>query len=346
MSGNVEIKETGRGVFAPITLLEVQDGFNVRQDTKPEDELVKSVETHGVLRPLHVRNNPKRPGYYFIIDGERRFNAAKKVKLKELPIIPEGDLDETTALVMSLVTNEGAKPLTAKEEAQAFTRLKDNEIPVGEIARVMGRSKRKVEETLRALESGDDDLAQGVATDDPEVKIPPRAAARAANLPKEKRKVVAPRLKGKSAREGVEIVRKAEKEEGITRRGRKASDYPWSKNAKGLAEMLEKAAKSIIRKDEAGKRRAEHHLEIISVLKGKTEPGELYVSIMESQKKELVKKTKAKAPRKTAAKKKTPRKKAARKKTAKKAAPKKAPTSAKVKIKLRGKAAAGKKAAA
>lgn len=328
MTKTTELETTGRGIVAPLSLLSVEPGFNVREDTTPEAEFLDSVKTHGVLRPLHVRNNPEKPGHYLIVDGERRFNAATKAKLKEVPVIPEGDLDTITALVMSLVANEGAKHLSAHEEATAFKRLKDEGVPVDEIGRVMGRSKRKVEETLRALESGDEDLAKGVTTDDPEEKIPPRAAARAATLPKETRAKVVKEIKGKNAREGVAVVRKAEKEAGITRRGRKAKDYPWAKNAKGLAEMLEKAAKSVIRNGEAGNRRAEHHLEVIEVLKGKTEPGELYVTILEAQEREAKKATKTKATtKKKVAKKVT--KKAAAKKTGKRASKKKKTTSKK-----------------
>jgi ParB/RepB/Spo0J family partition protein len=322
-TANGEIQVTGRGIIAPITLLEVQPEFNVREDTNPEKEFLKSVETHGVLRPLHVRDNPEKPGCFFIVDGERRFKAAKKAALKEIPIIPEGEMTSAEALVMSLVANEGAKHLTPKEEAMAFKRLKDDQVSVDEIARVMGRSKRKVEETLRALESGDEDLVKGVTTDDPKEKIPPRAAARAATLPAKARKEVATKIKGKNAREGVKIVRQVEKAAGIKRRGRKARDYPWSHNAKGLAEMLEKAAKKLIRSGGSGGRRASHHLEVIEVLKGKKEPGDLYIEIMQAQEKQM--ETKKKVATKKAAKKKTT-KKASKKKAAKKKASKKKAT--------------------
>lgn len=339
-----ELETTGRGIFAPLNLLEVKPGFNVREDTNPEDEFLASIKAHGVLRPLHVRNNPEKPGHYFIVDGERRFNAATKAKLKEVPVIPEGDMEEEAALVMSLVANEGAKHLTAREEANAFTKLKEAGIEVAEIARVMGRSKRKVEETLRALESGDEELIKGVTTDDPEEKIPARAAARAATLPPKARAEAVQEIKGKNAREGVKVVRAKEKEAGITRRGRKARDYPWARDAKDRCELLEKAAKALLK--EGVNRKAQAHLEVIEVLKGKVEPGELYVSIMEAQQKEAAKAAKQKAAKKapskkTAVKKKTTSKKTVAKKATKKKAPAKKAASKKVaKIQVRKKKAA------
>lgn len=336
MPETTELQTTGRGVVAPMSLLQVQDGFNVRFDTTPEDEFLSSVKTHGVLRPLHVRNDPKKPGYYLIVDGERRYRAAKKAKLASVPVIPEGDMGDAEALVMSLVANEGAKHLSAKEEAAAFKRLQEDGVPVPEIARVMGRSERKVEETLRALDSGDDELIAGVTSEAPEDKIPARAAARAATLPPKKRKEVIPKLKGKNAKEGVAAVREAEKEEGISRRGRKARDYPWAKNAKGLAEMIEKAAKKLVKAGGPGYRRSEHHLEVIEVLKGKKEIGDLYVSVLEDNREEAPSAPKKRgrpkkvtAEKKTATKKKpgrpkktTTKKKVAKKKTAAKKAPK------------------------
>ena len=327
MASNGEIEQTGRGIVSPISLLEVMPGFNVREDTKPGKEFLSSVKTHGVLRPIHVRNNPKKPGKYYIVDGERRLIAALAAELEEVPIIPEGDMEDSEALVMSLVANDGAKHLTHKEEAMAFKRLKDDDVPVSEIAQVMGRSKRKVEETLRALESGDEDLVTGVTTDDPKEKIPPRAAARAATLPAKKRKAVVQKIKGKNAREGVRVVRQVEKAAGIKRRGRKARDYPWARNAKGLAEMLEKAANKIIKSGDLGARRAHHHLEIIQVLKGKTEPGDLYIELLQAQKKEEMKRMASKKPTKKKAVKKKATKKVARKKATKgkKATKRKAP---------------------
>jgi ParB/RepB/Spo0J family partition protein len=325
MTENMETQQTGRGIVAPIGLLEVEDGFNVREDTSPEKEFLSSIKAHGVLRPLHVRNNPKKPGYFFIVDGERRFNAAVEAEIDEVPIIPEGDMKPVTALVMSLVANDGSKPLTSKEEATAFTRLKEAKISVKEIAQVMGRSKRKVEETLRALESGDEDLSNGVTTDNPKEKIPPRAAARAATLPAETRKGVVPALKGKNARDGVKLVRQVEKEAGITRRGRKAKDYPWARDAKGRAEILEKAAKQILKG--GVNRRAEAHMEIIQCLKGKTEVGDLYLELQPEEKAEAKttkrKATKKKTKKKAATKKKATKRKATKKKASKKKATKK-----------------------
>jgi len=310
----LEIQSTGRGIMAPLSLLEIEEGFNVRTDTNPDDEFMGSVKAHGVLRPLHVRNNVKHPGHYLIVDGERRFRAAIAADLTEVPIIPEGDMDDASALVMSLVANEGSKPLTIKEEAKAFQRLRSGGVDIAEIARVMGRSKRKVEETLRALESGDEEIVDGLLAENEDERIPPRVAARAVNLPEKTRKEIAPKLKGKNVIEGVKIVRELEKEAGLVRRGRKASEYPWAADAKKRAELLEKAAKQVLK--EGVNRRADAHLEIIACLKGKTEPGELYVDIMEAQKtpaskepKEKVVKKAKKGSKKTTAAKNTRKKK-------------------------------------
>lgn len=278
-NGEMEIRQTGRGFEAPLNLLSVKDGFNVRQDTSPEAELVRSVKAHGVLNPLHVRNNPERPGHYFLVDGERRLNAAKEAECDTVPIIPEGDLDDAEALVMSLATNDGQKPLTGAEIGAAFQRLKDAKLDEKEIARVMGFETRKVKETLQALADGTEELQKAVTASEKSERIPPRAAARAATLPKGDQKKIVAKMKGKNAKQGVAMVRQVEKKKNIRRRGRKASDFPFVSDARKQTELLEIVLKWILKNmqvTKAEEARITAHAEVIELLKGKRPLTRLY----------------------------------------------------------------------
>jgi ParB family chromosome partitioning protein len=274
-----ELKVTDRGIEAPLSLLSVQKGFNVREDTKPDEEFLKSVKEHGVLRPIHVRNDPENEGAYLIVDGERRFNAATKLGHKTIPVIPEGEMDDTAALVLSLVSNEGHRTLTPRETANAFSRLKEAGVEEKEIARVMGFELRKVKETLRVLEKGDDELIEAVKAEKKKERIPPRAAARAADLPKEVQKKVAKEMKGKNVKEGLKVVRREEKKLGAKKRGRKAVDYELAPNVKKTCMLLESAVRAKLKK-EPSNQRGKAHLEVINVLKGKLEITELYPNMI------------------------------------------------------------------
>ena len=82
-------------------------------------ELSESIKQYGVLSPLLVQ---KRKDYYEIIAGERRWRAAKKAGLKEVPVIIR-DLSEQEIVEISLIENIQREDLNPIEEALAYRRL-------------------------------------------------------------------------------------------------------------------------------------------------------------------------------------------------------------------------------
>jgi ParB/RepB/Spo0J family partition protein len=325
---------TNRGIEVSMSVIKPKVGFNVREDANPDEELLALIKEHGVLRPLHIRNDPDNDGFYLIVDGERRYNAAKKLGLETVPCIPEGEMNDDDALVVSVVANGGHKDLSSRETANAFKRLREAGVDEEEIARVMGCKVRKVKETLRALEKGVDEIKEGVKADAPEERIPPRAAARAADLPEDIQKEVAKKIRGKNVTEGLEEVRKEEKKLGIKKRGRKTSEYHLAPGTKKLCQLLETVATATL-KQKPGDKRSNAHLEVIYVLKGDLDIIELYpkaeITIQEGSQKGLKKKmttektagkktAKAKKAGKTKTKKATKAKKVVKSKAGKKAA--------------------------
>ncbi|WP_027133592.1 ParB/RepB/Spo0J family partition protein [Geminicoccus roseus] len=117
-----------------------------------EDELeslADSMRRHGLLQPLLVR--PKGDQGYEIVAGERRWRAAQRAGLDEVPVLIR-ELGERETLEIALVENVQRKDLSPLEEADAYRRLTDEFGHTQEdIASVLGRSRSHVANTIRLL---------------------------------------------------------------------------------------------------------------------------------------------------------------------------------------------------
>ena len=89
-------------------------------ETKLE-ELANSIKKNGIIQPIAVRNDKQDPGRYEIVAGERRWLAAQKVGLHEVPIIVL-DLDDNESLEVAIVENIQRDDLNVIEEAKAHGR--------------------------------------------------------------------------------------------------------------------------------------------------------------------------------------------------------------------------------
>jgi len=108
-------------------------------------ELMASIAEKGVIQPLVVR---QRGGRFQIVAGERRYQAAVQVGLRELPVvIREADDDE--AIELALVENLQRKDLTPFEEADALQALAQRcGYTHEEVARKLGKSRTAITESL------------------------------------------------------------------------------------------------------------------------------------------------------------------------------------------------------
>ncbi len=115
-------------------------------------ELSESIKQHGVLAPLWVHEVKKaKDTYYEIIAGERRWRAAKKAGLKEVPVIVM-DLTEQEIVEISLIENIQREDLNPIEEAMAYKRLLDEfSLKQDEIAERVSKSRTAVTNSLRLL---------------------------------------------------------------------------------------------------------------------------------------------------------------------------------------------------
>jgi ParB family chromosome partitioning protein len=112
-------------------------------------ELAESIEARGVIQPIVVRPHGHR---FQIVAGERRWRAAQKVRLHELPAIVRDFSDEET-LEIALLENIQREDLNAIEEAQAFRRLvQEYGHTQEELGKIVHKSRSHVANLLRLLD--------------------------------------------------------------------------------------------------------------------------------------------------------------------------------------------------
>jgi len=114
------------------------------------DALAESIRSHGLLSPLLVR---ARDGAWVLVAGERRWRAAGRAGLAEVPVLVTDRADEARdALLLALVENLQRADLNAVEEAQAYRRLvEEHGLTQEELARAVGRDRSTVANALRLL---------------------------------------------------------------------------------------------------------------------------------------------------------------------------------------------------
>lgn len=112
------------------------------------EELADSIKQFGLIQPLVVQ---KRDGYYEIIAGERRWRAAKKAGLKEVPVIIRNYTDEEM-MEIALIENLQREDLNPIEEAQAYKKLiNDYKLKQDEIAEKVSKSRVAITNSMRLL---------------------------------------------------------------------------------------------------------------------------------------------------------------------------------------------------
>jgi len=121
-----------------------------RFDDDKLDELVASIKEKGILQPLVVRRAAEGQGYV-VVAGERRFRAAKKAGLSEVPVLVK-DVATSEALELALIENLQREDLNPIEEAQAYQRLLESESYTQDVlARRLGKNRSTIANALRLL---------------------------------------------------------------------------------------------------------------------------------------------------------------------------------------------------
>ncbi|MCK7509851.1 MAG: ParB/RepB/Spo0J family partition protein [Desulfobacterales bacterium] len=112
------------------------------------EELAASIREKGIIQPLVVR---KMQQHYELIAGERRWRAAQKAGLREVPVVIQ-DVSDDAALEIALIENIQREDLNAIEQAEAFHSLIEKfHLSQEEMARRVGKDRSTVANSLRLL---------------------------------------------------------------------------------------------------------------------------------------------------------------------------------------------------
>jgi ParB family chromosome partitioning protein len=118
-------------------------------------DLAQSIREHGVVQPVVVRPAPGEAGRYEIIAGERRWRAAQRAGLAEIPVIVR-DVNDRTALELAIIENVQRTDLNPIEEALGYQQLiDDHNYTQADLGQVIGKSRSHVANTLRLLKLPD-----------------------------------------------------------------------------------------------------------------------------------------------------------------------------------------------
>lgn len=141
----------GEEIVQKIKVIEIEPNKNQPRRNFPTEsieELAKSVEKYGVIQPIIVT---KQDGYYEIVAGERRWRAAKKAGLKEMPCIVREN-DSRTNKEIALIENIQREDLNPIDKARGFKQLlEEYGMTQQQLADTIGLNRSTVTNVLRLL---------------------------------------------------------------------------------------------------------------------------------------------------------------------------------------------------
>ena len=145
-TNKIPIADLARNKYQPRTIF----------DEEKIDELASSIKENGVIQPIAVRPNKYEHGKFEIIAGERRWLAAQKAGLNEVPVIIL-NIDDQKSLEIAIVENIQRQDLNVIEEARGYKRLiKEFGYDHEKISKLMSKSRSHVSNTLRLLSLPED----------------------------------------------------------------------------------------------------------------------------------------------------------------------------------------------
>ena len=130
------------------------------------DALARSITQHGIIQPLLVRPLTDLPGMYEIIAGERRWRAAQRAMLHDVPVIINDHMSDREALELGLIENLQREDLNPLDEARGYQRLmQEFHFTPERLGEVIGKSRAHVANMIRLLQLPDNVQAFVVSGD-------------------------------------------------------------------------------------------------------------------------------------------------------------------------------------
>ena len=129
-------------------------------DEENLEDLKNSIKERGVIQPIIVRKSNEGNSKYEIIAGERRWLAARKAGLHDIPVVVT-EADDLKSLEFAIVENVQRHDLNPLEEAQGYKRLIDEfSYDQEKVSKFIGKSRSYITNSLRLLNLPDDVLKQ------------------------------------------------------------------------------------------------------------------------------------------------------------------------------------------
>ena len=154
---SARVTDTGSsGKRLPVDFI-IANRANPRRTFDPDqlEELTNSIREKGVMSPLLVRPTTD-PNIFELIAGERRWRAAQKAGLHDVPVIVR-EVDDKEALELAIIENVQRADLNALEEAMGYGQLIEQfDYTQQDLAQVIGKSRSHVANTLRLLKLPED----------------------------------------------------------------------------------------------------------------------------------------------------------------------------------------------
>ena len=145
-TNKISIADLQRNKYQPRTIF----------DKEKLIELSSSIKKNGVIQPIAVRPNKYEPGKFEIVAGERRWLAAQKAGLNEVPVVVL-DVDDQKSLEIAIVENVQRQDLNVIEEARGYQKLiKEFGYDHEKISKFMSKSRSHISNTLRLLSLPED----------------------------------------------------------------------------------------------------------------------------------------------------------------------------------------------
>lgn len=120
-------------------------------DENALNDLSSSIAAKGIIQPLIVRKSPRQEGNYEIVAGERRWRAAQRAKLHDIPVVIR-ELDDVEVLEIAIIENIQRADLNPIEEAAGYSQLMERFGHTQErLAEALGKSRSHIANLVRLL---------------------------------------------------------------------------------------------------------------------------------------------------------------------------------------------------
>jgi len=184
-------------------------------DEENLNDLTNSIKERGVIQPIIVRKSSTNNSKYEIIAGERRWLAARKAGLHDIPVVLT-DVDDLKSLEFAIVENVQRHDLNPLEEAEGYKRLIDEfSYDQEKVSKFIGKSRSYITNSLRILTLPDDVIklieSQRLSTGHAKILVGLENASFVAN------KIVENKLSVRQAENFVQLFKKKRQKSKITK---------------------------------------------------------------------------------------------------------------------------------